>query len=331
MVIRRLALLLLIGAAALGGSLAPSARAQRPAEPVAPPEPPPPPQQVPAGYAIQRDVNLVLLHVTVDDAHGQFVPGLGRESFRVYEDGVEQQISVLRQEDVPVSMGLLIDNSGSMEDKRPGVNAAAMTLVKTSNPVDEVFVAHFNDNYYFDLPEPFTSDVAELSKALEHLESDGATALYDAILSALGHLKSGYNDKKVLFIVSDGEDNYSRSAYAATLEQAQRSNAMIYAVGLLSEEKPESAERDRRALTGLSEATGGEAFFPESVPQVESICTQIAHDIRHQYTIGYYSSNPSRDGTFRSVRVTAFPPPGQDKVSVRTRSGYFARADLAGK
>jgi len=312
----------ILGALALLLVCAGSGRAQQPAQPAIPPPEPPPVVKAPPGYAIERDVDLVLLHVSVADAGGQFVPGLRRENFRVFEDGVEQKISEVRQEDVPVSMGLLIDNSGSMEDKRPGVNAAAMTFVKTSNADDEVFVAHFNEQYFFDLDKDFTSDLGEMAKALGHLESDGATALYDAILSSLTHLKKGYQDKKVLLIVSDGEDNYSRATLAATLEQAQRSNAMIYAIGLLRQEKPESAERDRQALVSLAQATGGAAFFPEGVPEVESVCTQIARDIRHQYTIGYYPSKP-RDGSFRSLRVEVIPPPGAVQLSVRTRTGYF--------
>lgn len=304
-----------------------AARAQQPAVPIPPPEPPPV-AHTPPGYTIERDVNLVTLHVSVSGEDGQFVPGLGRESFRVFEDNVPQQISVLRQEDVPVSMGLLIDNSGSMYDKRAAVNAAALTLVQASNPDDEVFVAHFNDNYFFDLDKDFSSDLGELRKALAHRDSEGTTALYDAVLNSLNHLKKGYSDKKVLLIVSDGEDNYSRATFAALLDQAQRSSALIYAVGLLTQEKPESAARDRQALLSLAEATGGAAFFPTGVPEVESICAQIARDIRHQYTVGYYPSNASHDGSFRSLRVEVVPPPGGGKLSVRARTGYFGRTSI---
>jgi Ca-activated chloride channel homolog len=302
----------------------PCCRAQQPAEPAPPPPEPPKPkvEQTPPGYTIQRDVNLVLLHVSVVDARGQFFPGLEAKNFRVFEDDAEQKITVLRQEDAPVSIGLLVDNSGSMYDKRPSVNAAALTFVRTSNPEDEVFVAHFNQNYSFDLNRDFTNDLGELGKALEHTESRGSTALYDAILFSLDHLKRGYNTKKVLLIVSDGEDNSSHNNLQVTLEQAQRSNVMIYAVGLLNQEQKDAAERARQALVSLAQATGGAAYFPNGVQEVESICTRIAYDIRHQYTIGYYPNDGARDRSFHAVRVELVPP-GNQRLTVRTRTGYF--------
>lgn len=307
-------------------------RAQQPARPA--PPPPPPPEQTPpepplqSGYTIERSVDLVVLHVSVTDDRGQFVPGLTPENFRVFEDDAEQKISVLRQEDVPVSMGLLIDNSGSMDDKRAKVNAAALAFVKTSNPDDEVFVAHFNDHYDFD--RDFTNDLGELNKALQHDEPDGSTALYDAAVASLNHLKSGYRDKKVLLIVSDGEDNSSQRNLAAALQDAQRSSALIYAVGLLREEKPESAERDREALLDLTRATGGAAFFPDSLEDVQAACAQIAREIRHQYTLAYYPTNNRKDGTFRTLRVELVPPAGSGTLSARTRTGYYAQRVSSG-
>lgn len=303
-------------------------------QPTLPAPPPPEPQQaapeVPlqSGYTIQRSVDLVVLHVSVTDEHGQFVPGLKEENFHVFEDDAEQKIGVLRQEDTPVSMGLLIDNSGSMFDKREKVNAAALTFVKTSNPEDEVFVAHFNDRYYFD--HDFTNDVGELKKALEQADPSSSTALYDATTTSLERLKSGYRDKKVLLIVSDGEDNSSHHSLEAALHEAQKSGALIYAVGLLREEKPESAERDRQALLALTRATGGSALFPENLEDVESICTQIARDIRHQYTLAYYPTNSRKDGSFRTVRVQVVPPAGAGTISARTRTGYYAQRVSSG-
>ena len=305
--------------------LLPCCWAQRPAEPVAPPpeEPAPDANPIPSGYTIQRDVNLVLLRVSVVDSKGQFVPDLKPENFRLFEDNVEQKIDVLRQEDAPVSMGLLIDNSGSMQEKRPSVNVAALTFVRTSNPDDESFVAHFNNLYSFDLNEPFTNNLGELGKALEHQESRGATALYDAILESLDRLKSGYNSKKVLLIVSDGEDNSSHNDLEATLDRLKHSNVMIYAVGLFRDEEPEAAETARHALTAITQATGGAAYFPDSPQEVADICTRIAYDIRHQYTVGYYPAKPA-DRSFRIVRVEVKPPAEDGTVSVRTRTGYFA-------
>jgi Ca-activated chloride channel family protein len=309
-------------------------RAQQPARPAPPPPPPPEPQQtapespLQSGYTIQRSVDLVVLHVSVTDEHGQFVPGLKPENFRVFEDDSEQKISVVREEDVPVSMGLLIDNSGSMDDKREKVNAAALAFVKTSNPDDEAFVAHFNDKYDFD--RDFTSDLGELNKALEHAEPDGSTALYDATIASLEHLKSGYRDKKVLLIVSDGEDNSSHRNLASALQEAQKSSALIYAVGLLREEVPESAERDRQALLALTRATGGTALFPEKLEDVEPACAQIAREIRHQYTLAYYPTNNRKDGSFRSLRVQIVPPSGSGNISARTRTGYYAQRVSSG-
>jgi Ca-activated chloride channel homolog len=322
-----LSTLLLLGIAATCG------RAQQPVQPAPPPPEPEPQQQTPepplqSGYTIQRSVDLVVLHVSVTDEHGQFVPGLTEENFRVFEDDSEQKIAVLRQEDTPVSMGLLIDNSGSMADKREKVNAAALTFVKTSNPEDEVFVAHFNDKYFFD--RDFTNNVGELRKALEQADPDSSTALYDATAASLDHLKSGYLDKKVLLIVSDGEDNSSHRSLEAALQDAHRSNALIYAIGLLREEKPESAERDRQALLAMARATGGTALFPENLGDVEATCTQMARDIRHQYTLAYYPTNTRKDGSFRLLRVQIIPPTGSGTISARTRTGYYAQRVSSG-
>ena len=178
-------------------STTPFSKAQNPGQ-VPPPPPPEPEKPVadPNGYKIQRDVNLVILHVSVVDEHGQFVPGLLQSNFRVFEDKAEQKISVLRQEDAPVSMGILVDNSGSMTDRRPAVNAAALTFVQTSNPDDEVFVAHFNEKYFFDLNKAFTNDLPELRKALQQPDTGSTTAMFDAVIDSVGHLKSGYRDKK---------------------------------------------------------------------------------------------------------------------------------------
>ena len=308
------------GLAFLALILLPCCRAQQPAEPAPPPPEPPPIQQSPP---IHANVNLVLLHVSVVGADGQFFPGLAAQNFRVFEDGAEQKVSVLRQEDAPVSIGLLIDNSGSMRDKRPNVNVAALTFIRTSNPEDEAFVAHFNQNYSFDLDKPFTNNLGELGKALEETESRGSTALYDAILNSLDRLKAGYNGKKVLLIVSDGQDNSSHNDLQATLERVKRSDVMIYAVGLFTDEEPASAEHARHALTAITQATGGAAFFPDGAQQVADICTQIAYDIRHQYSVGYYPPNPG-NRTFRSVRVEVTPPQGTEPLSVRTRTGYFS-------
>src|SRR5208337_2094437 len=183
------------------------------------PPPPPPNQdagQGQTGSRIKLNVSLVVLHTTVVDDRGKFVEGLTQENFRVYEDKVEQKLSLYKREDIPVSMGLVIDNSGSMRDKRPQVNEAALTLVQNSNPQDDSFVVNFNDDFYLDLDKDFTSSIPELKEALERIDARGSTALYDAIIGSLDHLKKGKKEKKVLLIVTDGEDNTSRNSLEKT-------------------------------------------------------------------------------------------------------------------
>jgi Ca-activated chloride channel family protein len=302
-----------------------SASAQIPVTPTAPP-PPPNQQTAPDNKQgrIALNVNLVVLHTSVLDDRGKFVDGLTEEDFRVYEDKVEQKLSVFKREDIPVSMGLVIDNSGSMRDKRPRVNEAALTLVQSSNPQDEAFVVNFNDDFYLDLDKDFSSSIPELKEALERIDARGSTALYDAIIGSLDHLKKGSKEKKVLLIVTDGEDNTSRNSLEKTIREIQKTDTVIYTIGLLSQESKKSAKTARRALTEIASASGGVAFFPENVEDVHSICEQVAHDIRHQYTLAYYPSNSARDGSFRSVHVDVIPPRGHGKLVARTRNGYYA-------
>jgi Ca-activated chloride channel homolog len=302
-------------------------------QPKAPSAPPQEPQQ--GQYKIQTQVSLVVLHATVLNDRSVFVQGLKQENFRVFEDKVEQKLSVFKQEDVPVSFGLVVDNSGSMRDKRPQVNAAALTFVKTSNPQDEGFVVNFNDDYYLDTEHDFTSDLNEMRTALERIDARGSTALYDAVIGSLDHLKKGSRDKKVILVVTDGEDNASRHSLENTVEQAQRNDALIYAVGVFGDDdlkhNRRAMKKARTALTQLAVATGGLAFFPEDASDTEAICTQIARDIRNQYTLAYYPTNTAHDGSYRTVQVEIIPPRGAGKLSVRTRSGYYAsRAPASG-
>jgi Ca-activated chloride channel homolog len=289
-------------------------------------QPPPPGQAAGSqqGSTIKVDVNLVVLHTTVLDDRNSFADGLKQENFRVFEDKVEQKLAVFRREDVPVSMGLVIDNSGSMREKRPRVNEAALTLVQSSNPQDEAFVVNFNDDFYLDLDKDFTNSVPELKEALERIDSRGSTALYDAIIGSLDHLKKASKDKKVLLIVTDGEDNTSRNSIEKTIREIQKTDTVIYTIGLLGEESKKSKKGARKALKEIAEASGGLAFFPENVEDVHAICEQVAHDIRNQYTLGYYPSNARRDGSFRAISVSVIPPRGRGKLVARTRNGYYA-------
>jgi Ca-activated chloride channel homolog len=309
---------------------APISPSHAPAAPVAPSAP-----QDDGSYRIKTQVSMVVLHATVLNDRSAFVPGLKEENFKILEDKVEQKLAVFKQEDVPVSFGLVIDNSGSMREKRSQVNAAALTFVKTSNPQDEGFVVNFNDDYYLDTEHDFTSDLTEMKTALERIDARGSTALYDAVIGSLDHLKKGTRDKKVILVVTDGEDNASRHSLENAVEQAQRNDAVIYAVGVFGDEDLKhdrrAMKKARTALSQLAIATGGLAFFPEDASDTEAICSQIARDIRNQYTLAYYPSNTAHDGSFRSVQVEILPPRGTGKLSVRTRSGYYAsRAPSSG-
>jgi len=301
--------------------------------PVATPTPLPPGQATTTdkqqGASIKVNVNLVVLHTTVLDDRQRFADGLKSENFRVFEDKVEQKVAVFRREDVPVSMGLVIDNSGSMRDKRPRVNEAAITLVQASNPQDEAFVVNFNDDFYLDLDKDFTSSIADLKEALERIDARGSTALYDAIIGSLDHLKKATKDKHVLLIVTDGEDNTSHNSLEKTIREIQKTDTVIYTIGLLSQESKRSAKKAKKALEEIAKASGGVAYFPENVEDVHNICEQVAHDIRNQYILAYYPTNSRRDGTFRAVNVEVIPPRGRGKLVARTRNGYYAPSDTS--
>jgi Ca-activated chloride channel family protein len=276
------------------------------------------------GSVIKVDVGLVVLHTSVLDDRDKFADGLKAENFRIFEDKVEQKLTTFKREDVPVSMGLVIDNSGSMRDKRPRVNEAALTLVESSNPQDEAFVVNFNDDFYLDLDKDFSNNIPELKEALERIDSRGSTALFDAIIGSLDHLKKAGKDKRVLLVVTDGEDNASHNSLEKTIREIQKTDTVIYTIGLLGEEKRKDKNNAMKALKHIAEASGGLAFFPESVDDVHAICEQVAHDIRNQYTLAYYPSNTRKDGTFRSVSVQVIPPRGRGKLVARTRNGYYA-------
>jgi VWFA-related protein len=288
--------------------------------------------QPPREYTIAVDVNMVVLHATVVDSKGRMINGLRKENFTVYENDVAQKLSVFSQADIPVTIGIVIDDSGSMRDKRAAVNAAALTFVKTSNPQDQVFIVNFNDNYYLDTPGDFASNIEELKSALDKIDSRGGTAMRDAIHASLDHMKLASRDKKVLLVITDGEDNGSRYTIEEVVKYLQRGNTLLYSIGLLGENEPgglfkvrgAGPKRARKVLEQLAEVSGGEGYFPKSLEEVEAICVQIARDIRNQYTLAYYPTNAKKDGTFRAVRVEARPVRGDSKLVVRARPGYYA-------
>jgi Ca-activated chloride channel homolog len=271
------------------------------------------------GYVIPVLVQEVVLHATVVDQHSRLVTNLNKNDFTVYEDGQPQTITRFTREDIPVSIGILVDNSGSMRDKRQAVNTAALDLVKSSNSEDEVFIVNFSDEAIIDTD--LTSDVAKMQEGLQQIDSRGGTALYDAVVASSDYLaKKGNREKKVLLVVTDGEDNASTD----TLEQAVRrvqndAGPVIYTIGILG---GDHEKRAKRALESLALNTGGVAFFPKDLGDVDQIARAVARDIRNQYSIYYRPSRPQDQGGYRQVKVDAHAP-GYGRLQVRTRSGYY--------
>jgi len=287
--------------------------------------------QAPSGqeggaFIFRKEVEEVILHATVLDDKQRLVTNLEKNAFAVYENNQPQTISSFRHEDIPVAMGIVIDNSGSMREKRDKVNKAAINLVRSSNPQDQVFVVNFNDEYYLD--QDFTGAVPKLREALEKVESRGGTALYDAVVASADHLKKNAKlEKKVLFVVTDGEDNASRESLETAIHRLQAENGpTVYAIGLLGEERQ---RRARNALKEMAARTGGVAFFPKDLNEVDEISSTVAHDIRNQYTIGYKPTTPKSAGGYRAIHVDARAK-GYGKLTVRTRSGYYAGQEKGG-
>jgi Ca-activated chloride channel family protein len=277
-------------------------------------------------FVFHKQVDEVLLHATVIDDKQHIVTNLEQGDFTVYEDGHPQTITSFRHEDIPVAMGIVVDNSGSMREKRQKVNAAALNLVRSSNPSDEVFIVNFNDEYYLD--QDFTSNIKKLKDGLEKIEARGGTALYDAVVASADHLKKDAKlEKKVIFVVTDGEDNESGESLEQAVRRLQAENGpTVYSIGVL--EKEEHPRRAKRALQTMSERTGGIAFFPQTLDEVDAISRTVAHDIRTQYTIGYKPTRPKSQGGYRQVKVDARAH-GHGKLIVRTKSGYYAGGQQA--
>jgi Ca-activated chloride channel family protein len=270
------------------------------------------------------DVDLVVFNVTVTDSRGRHVSGLKQADFHIYEEDRLQDIKLFNAQDAPATVGLIIDNSSSMHDKREDVAKAALAFVGASNSEDEMFVVYFNEKVYMGLPPTirFTSDLGQIRSALLRTAPDGLTALYDALAVGIEHLKTGTRDRKALVVLSDGGDNASRHRLGDVLQIAQRSSATIYTIGIYDE-----TDRDRnpRVLRKIARLSGGRAYFPDSLNDLERVWRDVAGGIRSQYAIGYHSSNPNRDGTFRKVKLTASRNGGRG-LRVTTRDGYFAPA-----
>jgi Ca-activated chloride channel family protein len=270
-------------------------------------------------FVFKKQVEEVVLHATVVDDQANPVPGLDKSAFTVFEEGTPQPVTSFKREDVPVEMGIVIDNSGSMREKRDAVNQAVLNLIRASNPKDEIFVVNFSQNSYLD--QDFTSDVNLLQAALHQVSARGSTALYDAIVASSVHLRNNSDlNKKVLLVITDGQDNMSAQTLQEASRRLQQANGpTLYAIGLVGSGMQNSG---RDALQQLAKGTGGVAYFPGTLEQVDSITRTIAHDIRGQYMIAYKPKNQSARPEYQSVKVEAHAP-GYRALTVRTKTGYY--------
>jgi VWFA-related protein len=271
------------------------------------------------------DTRLVVLHASVVDNKGNLVTNLTKDAFKVYENGVEQKLRMFRREDIPISLALIVDNSGSMRNKRQKVEAAALAMVKSSNREDEVMVVNYNDEAYEDVP--LTSDTKKMEEGLTRIDARGGTAMYDAITMTVDRLKEkGKRDKKVILLITDGNDNASITKLEDLVRKLSsgQSQIVVHVIGLLEEEDRREARKAKRAIEQIAMATGGLFYFPKDLSEVERISQQVAEDIRSQYVLAYSPTIQELDGSFRQIKVTANGP---NKPMVRTRSGYYAKAD----
>lgn len=276
-------------------------------------------------FVFRKKVEEVILHAVVVDQKNDLISNVPQEGFHVYEDGKPQQITSFHQEHVPVALGVLVDNSGSMRPKREAVNQAALNLARSSDPQDEIFVVNFGEEYYLD--QDFTNDVRKLQAALGKIETRGSTALYDAIVASAAHMKQSAGlQKRALLVVTDGEDNASQESLEEAVQQLQQKDSpVVYVIALLNPAKRTTSII--RSLQAISQNTGGTAYFPNDVQEVDSITRKIASAIRSQYVIGYKSSSTTAGHSYHAIAVDAYDP-NHRKLLVRTRSGYYS--DSAG-
>jgi Ca-activated chloride channel family protein len=288
------------------------------------------PQEEPAaqkkGYTIGVNVDLVVVHTSVYDKNNHFLGGLKKENFRVFEDGIEQKVISFSQEDVPVSMGILIDLSGSMRSKIANVNKAALAFIRASNPQDQVFLIGFNDQV------ELLQDLDEISDALENTVVTGGTALYDAIYLGVQKAQTGTDPKKAVVVISDGEDRDSYYKLDELVAKVEESDVQVYCIGFLNEVPDKGLfgrwsksipEKAHDALQRIAEETGGNDFFPKQISEINGIVAEIANELRNQYSIGYISSNAARDGSWRRLKIE-LDPSAAANAHVRFRRGYYA-------
>ena len=278
-------------------------------------------------YTLRQNVQEVDLSVTVLNNDGELVNNLTKDDFRVLEDNVPQAISSFQHTDQPISLGILVDNSGSMRSKRVAVNEAALDMVRASNSQDEAFIVNFSDEAFID--QDFTSNLNKLRDGLAHYDARGGTALYDATVASADELsKHAKHGKQVLLIITDGEDNASGLTLEQTIRRVQDlQGPIVYCIGLLfgDDVSGHESREAKRALQLLSEETGGLAYFPRSLNDVDGVAAEVARDIRSQYMLGYHPTKPESEGGYRTVRVFAHQSGSHKDLNVRTRSGYYPK------
>jgi Ca-activated chloride channel family protein len=287
----------------------------------------PPPSASGEEPTFRADTRLVILPISVADKSGKLITNLTQQSFKVFENGAEQPIKIFKREDVPVSMGIIIDNSGSMRDKRQKVETASIDLVKASNPRDEVFIVNFNDEAYLDVE--MTNDMKKLEEGVARIDSRGGTAMRDAISMSIDYLKQkGKKDKKVLLVVTDGNDTASTGSLEKLIDKTRQGEVLVFAIGLLNEEERREAKKAKRALDDITRESGGLSFYPKDLAEVDKITLEVAQEIRNQYTIAYSPTVQNLDGSFRQIKVTVN---AAGHPIARTRTGYYATPDQPGR
>ena len=276
-------------------------------------------------FKLNVNVDLTEVHVNVTDEKDRPVGNLKQENFRIFEDRTEQKIAVFKHEDIPVSLGLVVDNSRSIEPRKQRLDAAALSFVRKSNAEDEAFIVHFDDTARLDID--FTDSVPRLEDALAGAKPFGQTAIYDALILALDHMEHAKHSKRAILLITDGVDNSSNHTLSEAVEAAKRSRVAVYTVGLLSVSGGQKAED---SLVHIAEASGGRAFFPNNVDEARTYMERVARDLREQYTVGYFPTNTARTGGWRSIRVDVVTPAGLPKtakLNATYRHGYYGPAD----
>jgi Ca-activated chloride channel family protein len=270
---------------------------------------------------IKIDVDMVLVNATVTDPFGRLVTGLESENFRVFEDNSEQEIVHFASEDVPISIGVIFDMSGSMSDKADRSRMAAVQFFRTANPQDEFFLVNFNDRAQ--LVSPFTSSVEDLQSRMLYSHTHGRTALLDAVYLGLSQMKGARNTKRALLIISDGGDNHSRYNEMDIRSFVKESDVQLYAIGIYGSGAPE-LDQGPALLTELTEMTGGRTYKVDNLNDLPDIATKISMELRNQYVLGYRPGNHARDGKWRKIKIRLRPPKGLPPLRVYAKYGYYA-------